>query len=112
MLLALLLLAAHAEKCSERSVSKFPVVFADCERWYDECDCLRRKEVYLREKQCEDHPLFAEVAAAQAERCTGRKLRPSRGNDAQVAVCTTATTSAGSCTAAASTSRRWGSGGT
>ena len=113
MFVVLLLLAARAEKCSERSVAKFPVVFAECERWYDECECLQRKLVYLREKQCEEHALFAETTARQAAaHCADRELRPRRATHPQTDVCTSATTSAGSSTAAASTSRRWGSGGT
>lgn len=55
------LLACTLAECTERRIRKFPVVFRDCEAHYDKCDCLRRKETYLKENDCTDIEQYNEV---------------------------------------------------
>ncbi|KAL7713748.1 Uncharacterized protein QTN25_008766 [Entamoeba marina] len=51
-LLIALLIALCSAECSERKLRKLPIVFKDCEKSYDNCDCLKRKEFYLNDSDC------------------------------------------------------------
>ncbi|EKE42488.1 hypothetical protein ENU1_019690, partial [Entamoeba nuttalli P19] len=54
---------ANAE-CGERKLKKFLIVFKDCENYYDPCDCLKRKEYYLKENECNETEEYKQVTSA------------------------------------------------
>ncbi|BFU25731.1 hypothetical protein EHI8A_074750 [Entamoeba histolytica HM-1:IMSS-B] len=58
-----LLVIANAE-CGERKLKKFLIVFKDCENYYDPCDCLKRKEYYLKENECNETEEYKQVTSA------------------------------------------------
>ncbi|ELP84702.1 hypothetical protein EIN_173770 [Entamoeba invadens IP1] len=65
----LFLVALCTAECSERKMRKLPLVFKECEKKYDSCECTQRKVFYLTESECTDTEEYKELKPV-ADTCT------------------------------------------